>query len=100
MAHRRGVAGTGGRTVDATTAAENPNLAGWVTLGIPDDEEEYRASRDGRLHPRTTSAPTTAPALTSTAPTVVRADRMLFIVTSALLVGLVGVALVYLGARP
>ena len=41
-----------------------------------------------------------APTLTAAAPTVVRAERMMFIVTYALLVGLVGVALVYLGARP
>jgi hypothetical protein len=45
-------------------------------------------------------AASTAAALTSAAPTVVRADRMMFIATYALLVGLVGVALVYLGARP
>jgi hypothetical protein len=45
-------------------------------------------------------AANTALALTAAAPIVVRANRMMFIVTHPVLVGLVGVALVYLGARP
>jgi len=47
-----------------------------------------------------TTCASTAPAFTSAAPTMVRTDSMMFIVTHAVLVGLIGVALVYLGARP
>jgi hypothetical protein len=57
------------------------------------------AGAGGRAVDATASA-SSPPALTSAPPTVVRVDRMMFIVSYALLVGLVGVALVYLGARP
>jgi len=39
---------------------KHPELARWVSLGLPDDEEGYRAWKEGRLPWRIASAPTTA----------------------------------------
>ena len=39
---------------------KHPELPTWVSLGLPDDEEGYRAWKDGRLPCRMASAPTRA----------------------------------------